>query len=51
MNTRIRFAALSVCVVLVVAPTQVVAQAPPDKEQLEKLAAAGYEADPATLRL
>jgi hypothetical protein len=58
MKTRTRIAALSSCLVaalglcvgLVLARTGVVAQEPPAAEQLKKLAAEGYETDPAALK-
>ena len=54
MKTRTRIAelsigmvaALSLCMGLVLARTDAVAQVPPAAEQLKKLAAQGYESDP-----
>ena len=58
MKNRTRIAALSLCiglasgtgVTLVLARTEAVAQVAPGTDQLKKLAAAGYEADPAVLK-
>ena len=56
MKNRARIAALSLCiglaaaaVTLVLARTEAVAQVAPGADQLKKLAAEGYEADPEVL--
>jgi hypothetical protein len=49
MTTRTWNATRRRCLGLVMAATEAVAQAP-DAEQLKKLAAAGFESDPATLK-
>ena len=58
MKNGTRIAALSLCIGLaaggavtfVLARTGVVAQSAPEADQLKKLAAAGYESDPAILK-